>query len=73
VVAEGVETEPQRKFLQEAGCQAFQGFLFAPALDALSFVRRLGTPAAATAAAAAAAPATSARRPLASVHRLAPR
>jgi diguanylate cyclase (GGDEF)-like protein len=73
VVAEGVETEPQRKFLQEAGCQAFQGFLFAPALDALSFVRRLGPPAAATAAAAAAAPATSARRPLASVHRLAPR
>jgi EAL domain-containing protein (putative c-di-GMP-specific phosphodiesterase class I) len=37
VVAEGVETEPQRRFLMDAGCQIFQGFLFAPALDAVSF------------------------------------
>ncbi len=41
VVAEGVETEPQRAFLQAAGCAQFQGFLFAPALDSLSFESRL--------------------------------
>jgi diguanylate cyclase (GGDEF)-like protein len=45
VVAEGVETEPQRQFLLEAGCNSFQGFLFAPALDAASFeVRARATP-----------------------------
>ena len=41
VVAEGVETEAQRAFLQAAGCDEFQGFLFAPALDSLSFEQRL--------------------------------
>ena len=41
VIAEGVETEPQRAFLRDAGCDGFQGFLFAPALDPLSFVERL--------------------------------
>ncbi|CAN5408098.1 hypothetical protein BH11PSE9_BH11PSE9_31880 [soil metagenome] len=49
VVAEGVETEAQRAFLQAAGCDLFQGFLFAPALDVLAFQNRLaqgagGTP-----------------------------
>jgi diguanylate cyclase (GGDEF)-like protein len=41
VIAEGVETEAQRQFLQDAGCNEFQGFLYAPALDALSFEQRL--------------------------------
>ena len=40
VIAEGVETEAQRQFLLAGGCDEFQGFLFAPALDALSFERR---------------------------------
>jgi len=40
IIAEGVETEPQRQFLQRAGCNLYQGFLFAPALDASSFERR---------------------------------
>ena len=41
VIAEGVETEPQRAFLRELGCDEFQGFLYAPALDALSFEARV--------------------------------
>ena len=41
VIAEGVETEPQRAFLLELGCDEFQGFLYAPALDALSFETRV--------------------------------
>lgn len=32
IVAEGVETEPQRAFLDQQGCGAFQGFLFSPAI-----------------------------------------
>jgi diguanylate cyclase (GGDEF)-like protein len=41
VIAEGVETEGQRQFLRDRGCDEFQGFLFAPALDVLSFEQRL--------------------------------
>jgi len=41
VVAEGVETEGQRRFLLDSGCDEFQGFLYAPALDGLSFEQRL--------------------------------
>jgi diguanylate cyclase (GGDEF)-like protein len=42
-IAEGVETEVQRQFLQDEGCDEFQGFLYAPALDALSFEQRLAS------------------------------
>jgi diguanylate cyclase (GGDEF)-like protein len=45
VIAEGVETEPQRAFLQAEGCAQFQGFLFSPAIDAVSFENRLLKPA----------------------------
>jgi diguanylate cyclase (GGDEF)-like protein/PAS domain S-box-containing protein len=41
IVAEGVETEAQRQFLQASGCEQYQGFLFAPALDCASFEARL--------------------------------
>ncbi|MBN6151069.1 EAL domain-containing protein [Xanthomonas sp. AmX2] len=34
VVAEGVETEAQRAFLAQLGCEVLQGFLFSPALPA---------------------------------------
>ncbi len=37
VVAEGVETEAQREFLQGLQCEAFQGFLCAPGLAAEAF------------------------------------
>ena len=40
-VAEGVETEAQREFLAAAGCDLFQGYLYAPALDAAAFEARV--------------------------------
>ena len=40
-VAEGVETEVQRRFLFEAGCDLVQGFLFAPPLPRPAFERFL--------------------------------
>lgn len=43
VIAEGVETEAQHAFLSSAGCQEFQGFLYAPALDADAFEQLLAT------------------------------
>ncbi|MFM7505805.1 MAG: putative bifunctional diguanylate cyclase/phosphodiesterase, partial [Rubrivivax sp.] len=49
VIAEGVEAEQQRQFLQDSGCNEYQGFLYAPALDALSFEQRLAGPGAAAA------------------------
>jgi len=41
VVAEGVETEGQRKTLAELGCDVVQGFLYAPALPPVAFERWL--------------------------------
>ena len=41
VIAEGVESEAQRQFLLDSGCHQFQGYLYAPALDSLSFEKRL--------------------------------
>ena len=41
IVAEGVETEAQRQFLQEAGCDLYQGYLYAPALDVAAFEARV--------------------------------
>jgi EAL domain-containing protein (putative c-di-GMP-specific phosphodiesterase class I) len=40
-LAEGVETESQRQFLLDSGCDEWQGFLHAPAMDSLSFEKRL--------------------------------
>jgi EAL domain-containing protein (putative c-di-GMP-specific phosphodiesterase class I) len=37
VIAEGVETEAQREFLELRGCHAFQGFLFGKPIPAEQF------------------------------------
>ncbi len=37
VIAEGVETEAQRALLHAQGCDAFQGYLFSPALSIAQF------------------------------------
>ena len=42
VIAEGVETEAQRRHLARAGCLQYQGFLFAPALPAEAVAARWG-------------------------------
>lgn len=41
VIAEGVETEEQYKFLETLGCQAYQGYLFSQPIDADSLNRLL--------------------------------
>ncbi|MHB0769175.1 EAL domain-containing protein [Bradyrhizobium sp. 5.13L] len=41
VVAEGVETEGQRRTMAELGCDIVQGFLYAPALPPVAFERWL--------------------------------
>ena len=42
VIAEGVETEAQRRFLASQGCPAYQGFLFSPPVEIAEFERLLG-------------------------------
>jgi EAL domain-containing protein (putative c-di-GMP-specific phosphodiesterase class I) len=37
LIAEGVETEAQRKFMLKVGCEQYQGFLTSPAIDVVSF------------------------------------
>ena len=37
VIAEGIETEAQRKLLSQAGCNYGQGYLFSEALSAEKF------------------------------------
>ena len=41
VVAEGVETENQKKFLVENGCDVIQGYLFSPPISANEFASML--------------------------------
>ena len=41
VVAEGVETEPQRTYLHDHGCRHYQGYLFSEALPLDAFEARL--------------------------------
>ena len=65
VIAEGVETVEQRDFLKRCGCHEFQGYLYAPALDAHAFEERVWR-----GPAAAAAPAMPPGRPALSPVRL---
>lgn len=41
IVAEGVETAEQMRFLRELGCDQLQGYLFSPAVPAVEFERML--------------------------------
>jgi diguanylate cyclase (GGDEF)-like protein/PAS domain S-box-containing protein len=41
VIAEGVETEAQRRFLEMHGCPTYQGYLYSPAVDIAQFERLL--------------------------------
>ncbi|EYC50785.1 diguanylate cyclase [Hylemonella gracilis str. Niagara R] len=42
VIAEGVETEAQRRHLLDSGCTTLQGYLIAPPMPALAFERWVG-------------------------------
>ena len=42
VIAEGVETEAQRRFLSDAGCAQYQGYLYSPAVEPAQFEARWG-------------------------------
>ena len=42
IVAEGVETAEQMRFLRELGCDQLQGYLFSPAVTAAEFEVMLG-------------------------------
>ena len=42
VIAEGVETEAQRRFLADAGCAQYQGYLYSPAVEPAQFEARWG-------------------------------
>lgn len=44
VIAEGVETGAQLQFLEDNGCEYFQGYLFGAAVPIDEFERRLGQP-----------------------------
>ena len=37
LIAEGIETEDQRQFMLQVGCEQYQGFLHSPAIDVVSF------------------------------------
>ncbi len=42
VVAEGIETVEQLRFLRQLGCDAGQGYLFSPAVSAAEFAQHVG-------------------------------
>jgi diguanylate cyclase (GGDEF)-like protein len=44
LIAEGVETDAQLAFLRQYGCDTYQGWLFAKAMDAASLTERLCAP-----------------------------
>jgi EAL domain-containing protein (putative c-di-GMP-specific phosphodiesterase class I) len=41
VIAEGVETEDQAKFLVESGCHEIQGYLFSRPVSETAFIQML--------------------------------